>query len=310
MIRVHELTKRYGEVLAVNHVTFEVQRGEVVGFLGPNGAGKSTTMRCLTGYLRADGGAVSIDGREVHPDDVETRRRVGYLPESTPLYRRMRVGDYLDFVGRVRGFDRRARREALERVLATCGLEGFVGRRIAELSKGYRQRVGLAQALFADPDVLVLDEPTSGLDPAEITRIRELVRELGRTKTILLSTHVLSEVQEVCRRVVILAAGRVVADGTPVDLAEGERAGLRVTLTIPDGTEDVPGALAALGGVEGVRTAGEDDAGRRAFALEVEERFAVAEGVVALARERGWGLVELRHELPDLEQVFLRRTRA
>jgi ABC-2 type transport system ATP-binding protein len=220
----------------------------------------------------------------------------------------MRVAAYLDFVGRLRGLDRRARRAAIARVVADCGLGGREGQRAGELSKGYRQRVGLAQALLADPDVLILDEPTSGLDPAEVTRIRELVRRLGERKTVLLSTHVLSEVQETCRRVVILAGGRVVADGTPLDLAAGERAELGVTLARAG--DD---ALAALGGVPGVaaaRARGADDAGRRAFALEVDDRYATAREVVALCAARGWDLVELRHDLPSLEQVFLRRTSA
>ena len=230
MIRVHALSKRYGEVRAVDGVSFQVDAGEVVGFLGPNGAGKSTTMRILCGYLAADAGEVEVDGKAMHPDASATKRALGYLPESNPLYERMRVGDLLDFVGRAAGLGGAARRDAVARELARCGLEGWSRRPIRTLSKGYRQRVGLAQALLADPPALVLDEPTNGLDPTEVARMRDLIGELGRTKTILLSTHVLSEVQALCRRVVILSRGRVVADGSPLDLAAAEREELRVTL--------------------------------------------------------------------------------
>ena len=306
MIRVEALEKRYRELRAVDGVSFGVERGEVVGFLGPNGAGKSTTMRCLAGYLFPDAGTIEIGGRAVHPDDLETRGAVGYLPESTPLYGRMRVAQYLDFVGRLRGLGAGERRQAGARVLGDCGLEGRAHQRIGTLSKGYRQRVGLAQALLADPDVLILDEPTGGLDPAEVTRMRELVRALGERKTILLSTHVLSEVQETCRRVVILSGGRVVADGTPLDLAEGERAELSVTLEAAG--EEALAQLRTLPGVVAARATGVDGAGRRGIALEVEDRHAAARAVVEVVGARGWGLLELRHELPSLEQVFLRRT--
>ncbi len=308
MIRVENLTKRYRDVPAVDDVSFRVERGEIVGFLGPNGAGKSTTMRILVGFLRPDEGVVEIAGRPVDPDDPASRRDVGYLPESTPLYPRMRVATFLDFVGRIRGLGRRARREAIERAIADCDLVGWGDRRIAELSRGYRQRVGLAQALLSDPQVLILDEPTSGLDPAEISRIRGLIERLGRTKTILLSTHILSEVQETCRRVVILAAGRIVADGTPLDLAGDEHAELRVTLRAP--LEELPGAFAELPGVTSTRTTGTDPDGRVGLALSVTDHLEVAREVARLAGERGWELYELRPELPSLEQVFLKVTEA
>jgi ABC-2 type transport system ATP-binding protein len=306
MIRVENLLKRYGPVRAVDGVSFEVQRGEVVGFLGPNGAGKSTTMKILTGYLVPDGGVAEIAGHSTDGRGTRARRHVGYLPESTPLYRAERVDRYLDFVGRVRGLGRRARRAAIQRVVEECDLRGMTRRRIGALSKGYRQRVGLAQALLSNPDVLILDEPTSGLDPAEVVRIRELIRRLGEDRTVLLSTHVLHEVQESCQRVVILTGGRVVADGSPIDLAEAEEAGLRVTLRAREGE-----ALEALRGIDGAReveVAGRDGAGRTRFLLFGEDRHALAEEVARLAVQRGFGLVEMTHEVPSLETVFLRRT--
>ena len=310
MIRVEDLTKRYGDLRAVDGVTFEVAGGEVVGLLGPNGAGKSTTMRIMTGFLHADGGRVEIGGRRVDPEDPASKRGVGYLPESTPLYRSMRVGEYLEYVGRVRGLGRAARREALFRVIDQCDLVGWERRRIAHLSKGYRQRVGLAQALLPDPPVLILDEPTSGLDPGEITRIRALVAELGRTKTVLLSTHVLAEVQETCPRVVILAGGRLVADGSTLDLASDEALELHVTTDAGAAdARDVGEHLGSLEGVAGVRLLGTDSDGRVRHALVVEaERYATAARVSRAIHERGWTLFELHHDLPSLERVFLHRT--
>ncbi len=317
MIRVSALQKSYGPVRAVDGVSFSIEAGEVVGFLGPNGAGKSTTMRILCGYLAADAGEVEVDGHPVSPDSRGGKRAIGYLPESNPLHDRMRVADLLDFVGRARGLGKTERRDALQRVVDLCGLAGWTNRRIGTLSKGYRQRVGLAQALLTDPPVLVLDEPTNGLDPTEVARMRLLIEELGRTKTILLSTHVLSEVQAICRRVVILSRGKVVADGSPLDLAAAEREQLRVSLRVPgkaegktqeQSPESVAEELLRIPGVVELRSLGADDEGTIGFALEVNERRTTALRLSRLVHARGWDLVELAHELPTLEQVFLRRT--
>jgi len=306
MIRVRGLEKRYGETRALCGISFEVERGEVVGFLGPNGAGKSTTIRCLAGFLQPTAGDVEVAGVRVDPDEPDSRRSIGYLPETTPLYRRMRVLDYLEYVARVRGMSRRERRGALGRVVDDCDLHGHETRRIAELSKGYRQRVGLAQALLSDPEVLLFDEPTSGLDPAEIARIRALIRKLGETKTVLLSTHILSEVQTLAQRVLILARGELVADGSPLELARRRDVELHCTLRAP--LEELQRALEGLPEVEGLRPLGEDGAGRARVSLSVLDRFGAAEAVSALARERGWALLELHHELPSLERVFLAAT--
>lgn len=306
MILVEGLSKTYGDVRAVDGVSFRVAAGEVVGFLGPNGAGKSTTMRVLTGFLHADAGRVEVAGRSVDPDDPKTRAPIGYLPEHTPLYRNMRVADYLDFMGRMRGLRRAPRREAIGRVLEMCGLVDWERRRIAHLSRGYRQRVGLAQALLPDPQVLILDEPTSGLDPAEITRIRALVEELGKTKTILLSTHILAEVQETCPRVIILSGGRIVADGSTLDLAADEAVELHVTLAA-DATEAAE-LVGGIAGVTSVRALGADAAGRVRLALTVDDRFRVAAELARAVHEKGWSLIELHHDLPSLERVFLSRT--
>jgi ABC-2 type transport system ATP-binding protein len=300
------LVKRYGSVLAVDDVSFEVGRGEIVGFLGPNGAGKSTTMKMLTGALWPDRGRVTIAGDDV-TCDLAARARIGYLPEHTPLYRSMRVAAYLAYVAELRGLRAAAKRAAMDRVLASCDLQGWEDRRIRTLSKGYRQRVGLAQALIGDPEVLLLDEPTNGLDPAEIVRIRDLVSRLAREKTILLSTHVLPEVQEVCRRVIILAGGRLVADGSLLELSAGIGESLAVMLAAPEARS--LDTLQNLEGVESVRISGRDSAGRVRFELSVTDGFAAAARVAALAAERSWPLFELRRRVPDLEQVFLAHTR-
>jgi ABC-2 type transport system ATP-binding protein len=302
MIRVEGLSKRYGRHRALDSVSFTVEAGEVVGFLGPNGAGKSTTMRILCCVLRADAGRAEVAGHDVAAASRAARAAIGYLPEQTPLYRRMRVVDYLDFVGRVRGLGASERRAALARVRDDCGLEGYERRRIDELSKGYRQRVGLAQALIADPPVLILDEPTSGLDPNEVGRLRELVARLGERKTVLLSTHVLSEVEEVCGRVLILSAGRLVADGPLDRVGRGEQEVLRVVVgAAPDE------ARAALDGSGGsIRVARALDGGRARLELVGADPAEVARRVAG----RGWALHELSTDRPSLEQVFRRATAA
>ena len=307
MIATQGLSLQYGKRVLFEDVTLKFTQGNCYGLIGPNGAGKSTTMKMLTGSLLPDAGRawiadIALDGRS-----LGARAAVGYLPEHTPLYREMRVRRYLEFVGEVHGMGRAARRAALERVVDACDLHGYVDRRIHTLSKGYRQRVGLAQALFADPDVLVLDEPTSGLDPAEIVRIRDLVVDLAATKTILLSTHVLPEVEEVCRRVLIIAGGELVADG-PLDELAGDSADALSVLVLGN-VEACESALAAIEGVTRSRFVAEHGGARARATLFVEDRHAVAESVARAVHAAGLSLLELRHDVPTLERVFLERTR-
>jgi len=306
MIRAAGLSKSFGAVRAVDDVSFDVSRGELVGFLGPNGAGKSTTMKMLTGSLLPDAGRATVGGFPLAGRSVPARAAVGYLPEHTPLYSDMRVHRYLGFIGQVHGMGRRARRDALERVVDACDLHGYTDRRIRTLSKGYRQRVGLAQALFADPEVLILDEPTSGLDPGEIVRIRDLVVRLSRSKTIMLSTHVLPEVEEVCHRVLIIAGGRLVADGSIGDLSAGVAAAISVTAVAAEA--ELLGWLGDLPGARAPRVVARGDQGRVRVLIEVEDRFDVAARVARLLADRGVDVLELRHEVPTLERVFLERT--
>jgi ABC-2 type transport system ATP-binding protein len=212
MIEVRNLTKRYGDLVAVDHVSFTAQKGEIVGFLGPNGAGKTTTMRIITGFLPATSGTVTVEGFDIFEQSHEVRKRIGYLPENPPLYSDMTVSAYLEFVGRIKGIPRAALSDAVDRALQRCGLTEVTRRVLGHLSKGFRQRVGLAQALIHEPGVLVLDEPTIGLDPRQIREIRSLVKELAGERTVILSTHILQEVMQICQKVVIINEGRVVVE--------------------------------------------------------------------------------------------------
>ena len=295
MIEVDGVSRRYGPVLALDRVSFGVDRGEVVGFLGPNGAGKSTTMKILTGFLAPSAGMARVAGRRVDGRDGPFREQLGYLPESAASYPEMRVGDYLRFAARVRGVGRRALAARVGEAVERCGLGEMVGREIRALSKGYRQRVGLAQAIVHDPAVLILDEPTSGLDPNQVAEIRALIRALGREKTVLFSSHVLAEVQAVASRVVILGRGRIVADGSPAALGAG--GALRVTV---DDAAGVAALLAGVDGVEAARVVGEGEVEVRAAG---DVRAAVARAVV----EGGFSLLGLRAG-DDLEAVFRRLT--
>lgn len=231
-IKVNNLSKYYGSYLAVDDITFEVKKGEILGFLGPNGAGKSTTMKIITTYLPPTGGSIQVDGIDVEEDSLGVRQKIGYLPESNPLYNDMNVVDYLDYIAALDGVSKDKITARREEMIKVCGLEEMRGKIIGQLSKGYRQRVGLAQAMINNPDVLILDEPTSGLDPNQIIEIRNLIKKLGKQKTVILSTHILSEVQATCDRVVIINKGKIVADGTTEELASRSKGESVVTLEV------------------------------------------------------------------------------
>ncbi len=313
VIQVDHLRKRYGAVQAVRDVSFTVSRGEVVGFLGPNGAGKTTTMKVVTGYIPPTDGRALVAGFDVAASPLEVKRRIGYLPETCPLYGDMRVRDYLAFVAEVRGIPRRDRAAAIGAVIERCGLRGYTLRPIGQLSKGYRQRVGLAQAMIHGPDILILDEPTSGLDPHQIKEIRELIREVGREKTVILSTHILGEVAATCDRAIIIRAGRIVADGPIEDLTR-RAAGRRVTQVGAIGADaSFDDAVGGLAGVSSVRPLDEGGAGRPRrlsveSSVEAAAPHALERAVFALAVERGVELVELHQPAASLEDVFLELT--
>jgi ABC-2 type transport system ATP-binding protein len=307
VIEVQNLTKRYGRVTAVDDISFRVERGEILGFLGPNGAGKTTTMRILTGYMPATEGKAIVAGFDVFEQPVEAKRRTGYLPETPPLYPDMSVVEYLAFVAKIKGVPAADQRQRVRAVMERTRVSDMANRLCSKLSKGYKQRVGLAQALIHNPDVLILDEPTAGLDPKQIIETRELIKELAGNHTIILSTHILPEVSQTCQRVVIINKGKVVAVDTPDNLKA--RLGGSETMYVQ---VDASGADAAvtLGRVAGVTRITESDRRDSLVGYEVasehgrDVRRELAKAVVA----NGWGLVELRPMHLSLEEVFLSLT--
>lgn len=301
MISVEHVTKRYGPVLAVDDVSFEIDRGEVVGFLGQNGAGKTTTMRMLTGTLQPDQGEVRFDRRPIGDDLTEAKRRVGYLPEANPLYDEMLVAEYLDYAAELRDLEGAERRAALEDASGETGIDDVYYRPVSELSKGYRQRVGLAAAILHRPEILILDEPTEGLDPNQRVGIRRLVNELGRDRTVLLSTHVLAEVEATCDRVLIIHRGSIVADGGVDELLEARKGAARYAVEAAG--EDVAAALGDLDGVASVRTE-EAPGGRIRAEVLAEGDRELRPDIFEIATRRGWELWELHRERGSLEDVF------
>jgi ABC-2 type transport system ATP-binding protein len=303
VIEVEGLTKRFVDKDVVANVSFFVPEGEVLGFLGPNGAGKTTTMRMITGFLPPTSGSVKVAGLDVSRDSLAVRARIGYLPENVALYPEMRVEEYLRFRAAVEGVGRAEMRARVDEAAERCMIAEVRRQVIGTLSKGYRQRVGLAGALIHRPPVLILDEPTVGLDPRQIVKIRELIIELGREHTVILSTHILPEVEQVCRRVLIIDDGKLVADGTPEQLRGGfsGAAQLAVQLEAPEG--EARAALEALSGSFGVKSEGN---GR--FRIAVEAGSDLRREVFKLAVAKGWVLLELAQTTPSLEDVFLRLT--
>ena len=304
MIHVEHLHKSFGPVHAVDDVSFEVTRGEVVGLLGPNGAGKTTTMRIITGYLAGDRGKVSVDGIPVDEDHLAARRRIGYLPENAPLYPDLEVTDALRYAAALRGIPAPERTRRIREMVHTCGLAGVVGRPIGELSKGYRQRVGLAIAMIHRPPILVLDEPTSGLDPNQIVEIRELIRAIGRERTVVLSTHILQEVEATCQRAMIINAGQLVGIGTLAELAR--RGGAHVTYTVAAraSRERIERELAALPALGLGDWLSDPHDPRQRFTLTGDEQHDHAEEIFAWAATKGLALSELKRETASLEEVF------
>ena len=307
MIEVHHLTKRYGPLKAVDDVSFTVERGEILGFLGPNGAGKTTTMRVLTGYMPPSEGRAVVAGFDIFDQPIEAKRRTGYLPETPPLYPEMTVRDYLAFVARIKGVPRGERAARLDYVMGRTRVADVAHRHCGKLSKGYRQRVGLAQAILHNPDVLILDEPTAGLDPKQIIETRELIKELAGDHTIILSTHILPEVSQTCHRVVIINKGRVVAVDTPENLTARLRGSETMYLQVDGLGADVRAALEAVTGVSRVVLA--DTRGTATgFEIDSESGRDVRRELAAAVVSRGWGLLELRPMRMSLEEIFLHLT--
>jgi ABC-2 type transport system ATP-binding protein len=301
MIKVHDLTKYFGPILAVDHISFEVTRGEIVGFLGPNGAGKTTTMRILTSYVPATSGVASVAGHDVMTESIDVRQNIGYLPESVPLYAEMRVEEYLSYRAKLKGVDRRERQKRLDYCLQRCRLREVRRRLIGTLSKGYRQRVGLADALVHDPKILILDEPTSGLDPLQIRDTLSLIKELGKDHTILLSTHILSEVEAVCRRVIIISVGRIGLDKNLADLATDSAV---ILLEVRGPAEQVTSVLKTTDGVSEVAPRPLDN-GLVSFEIRTHQDRDLRETISQRMTKNGWNLRRLDLRRRNLEDHFV-----
>lgn len=305
MIEVQGLTKFYGNKAAVDNLTFSVEQGEVVGFLGPNGAGKTTTMRVLSCFMPPTSGSAKVAGYDIHADSIEVRRRIGYLPEHVPLYTELTVTQYLNFVAEAKAVPRVQRRQKVGELIERCLLHDVRGRIINTLSKGYRQRVGLAQALLGDPPVLILDEPTIGLDPKQIIEIRNLIRQMQGERTVLLSTHILPEVSVVCQRVIIINEGRIVAVDTPENLTRRLQRSTQVLLQVEGPPDQVTGRLREMAGI--LRVEMKDGGGVHGrYVVETEKDCDLRRELAHVVCSSGWGLLELRPVDMSLEDVFIR----
>jgi ABC-2 type transport system ATP-binding protein len=305
MIHVERLTKYYGDLCAVDGIDLDVRRGEITGLLGPNGAGKTTTMRMLTGYLEPTSGAIRVDRLDTSTDMLPIKRLMGYLPESAPLYHNMLVYDYLDYVARIRGLAGQKKDGRIRAMVDLCGLRGIMHKPVGELSKGLKQRVGLAHAMIDDPEILVLDEPTSGLDPNQIVEIRDIIRAIGRDKTIILSTHILSEAEATCDRIVIIDRGRIVADGSTEMLKQGAGSDRTISLTLAGvDAERAKGVLSAVPGITGIEEEPSANPGELRLTLAATGTDDLRAEVYRAVRATDWTLLELRQEGKSLEKVF------
>lgn len=293
-IQVSQLTKVYGKQKAVNDISFEVKPGDILGFLGPNGAGKSTTMKIATGYIPPSSGEVTVAGIDVIKDSQTARQRIGYLPEHNPLYLDMYVHEYLQFIGALHGLKGRSAKQRVVEMIKLCGLSIEQNKQIGALSKGYRQRVGLAQALIHNPEVLILDEPTTGLDPNQLAEIRHLIKEISKEKTVILSTHIMQEVKALCNRVIIINHGSIVADDSVDNLTSGGAAVLKVEFQNPVSKEE----LKKLPGVESIKGEGTH------YILESKGNKDLRETLFKLAREKDWVVLGMQREERNLEDIF------
>ena len=306
MIEVNNLTKYYGDFPAIEGISFTVNKGEILGLLGPNAAGKTTTMRILTGFIPPTSGSAKVAGFDVVGDSLEARKRIGYLPETVPLYTEMTVEDYLDFMGNIRGMDKGWRRRRIAEVIEITRLGEYQSSLIGKLSKGFRQRVGIAQAVLHEPDVLIMDEPTIGIDPIQVVETRSLIKGFGGEHTVILSTHILPEVSMVCDRVIIIHEGRVVAIDRPDNLSERLRGTERVEVDIRGPAAQVMTTLRNVSGVREVTRTGDGDVA--SYYIESNSGAEVGEEIAGLVIKQGWGLLRLQPMQMSLEEIFLRLT--
>ena len=308
MIEVQHVSKRYGPVAAVNDVSFRVEAGQILGFLGPNGAGKTTTMRILTGYMPPTEGKALIAGYDVFDSPVEAKRRTGYLPESPPLYPDMTVREYLNFVAKIKAVASGERRQRIDYAMGRTNIADMANRHCGNLSKGYRQRVGLAQAILHNPDVLILDEPTAGLDPKQIIETRELIKELAGDHTIILSTHILPEVAQTCEQVVIINKGRVVAEDTPANLTGRLHGSETIQLQVDTGSTAPTSIMSAVPGVVQIRVSAVTPNNDRSIEIQAAEGADIRREIANTVVSNGWGLLEMRPIRLSLEEIFLQLT--
>ena len=307
MIEVENLTKYYGDFPAISDVSFTVDKGEILGFLGPNGAGKTTTMKILTGYMPPTDGVARIAGYDVVSQSLDARRRMGYLPETVPLYTDMTVRGYLGFMGSIRGMSRDRIRQRIGDVVDICRLGEYTDTLIGKLSKGFRQRVGIAQAILHEPDILILDEPTIGIDPIQVVETRQLIKDLGREHTVIISTHILPEVSVICQRVVIIHEGEIVAVDSPENLAERLQASAQVVVDVRGPKEKVTAALKGIDGVQSV-TMTPLEGSTASYTVTSLRDEDVREEVARQVVQQGWGLLRQESISMTLEQIFLRLT--
>lgn len=306
-IEVSNLTKKYGDVTVLDDLNFSIGKGEIIGFLGPNGAGKTTTMRILTGFLAPTQGDVKISNLDLLNNSIAIRKLIGYLPENNPLYTEMKIYEYLEFVARAKGVSNI--KDEVKRVMRACSLQDRVDQYTGELSKGFRQRVGLAQALIGDPEILVLDEPTSGLDPNQIVDIRNLIKEVGKTKTVLLSTHILSEVQATCTRAIIIHKGKIIASGTTEELIRQAENKTHISLIVSEKSEDFENALKNISGIENVSFLPQTRAGEVNYALEATQKIDPRKDIFHLCVEKNNVLLGMEYKTLSLEDVFRQLTK-
>ena len=312
-IAVRNLVKMYGDTAAINDISFDVKTGEILGFLGPNGAGKTTTMKIITCYMPPSSGSVEVDGMNTAEQSLEVRRKIGYLPEMNPLYLDMNVLDYLEYSAQLHGLRGGAVQQRSKEMVHVCGLEDVRHKDIGEMSKGYRQRVGLAQSMIHDPEVLILDEPTSGLDPNQIAEIRTLIKHLGRAKTVILSTHILSEVQATCDRVLIIHEGKIVANGSPAQLQQEFQGADTITMEIKavaaDPQAEIAPRLKTVAYVTGVTLLAHSE-GRSTFEIHADKGNDIREALFRTAVSEGWIVLEMHRRVTSLEEVFHKLTTA
>jgi len=308
LIEVSNLVRRYGPHVAVDHASFKIEKGEIVGFLGPNGAGKSTTMNILTGYLSANEGIVKIDGQDILEYPTEIKKKIGYLPENPPLYQDMTVKEFLSFAGEIKGILPKEKKDRMNRIMETVGVTDVSKRLIKNLSKGYKQRVGLAQALIGDPQALILDEPTAGLDPKQILEMRDLIVELGKDHTVILSSHILPEVSAVCRRVLIINQGKIVADGSPETLARRILGGNRILLRLETAEKAVQATLGKVSYIRKLEFRGSQEEGTVDVVAEAAEDMDIRRELFRALAAAGIPILMMRSLDMSLEDIFLNLT--